>query len=291
MKISWGKYTNYEGPYHIGENKFILPEKHDLSDRILYTISATEGNFDSVNMYDKCIVSIGMIQWCEANYCGSTSLISEFSLRYGREIFDTSFKEIIDFLGYNPLKLINTKYWFVDQTGNIIDKVDEQKKYFLGCDGTIGSWNDTAKNKANIWLRSFATFLKNKKVIEFQVEYTKRKINELYFHRDVKNILNSVIRDSKEKVEIYESAMIAYISFAANHPKFAKENFILAHEKNKDKIFTREWLLAIIRQMTFKNQIKIYSHRYEKIIKVLNSLYNINMPKSADELKQLGSIY
>ena len=291
MKISWGKYTNYEGPYHIGENKFILPTNHDLSDRILYAISATEGNFDSVNMYDKCIVSVGMIQWCEANYCGTTALISEFTLKNGREIFDSSFKEVIDSFKYNPLKLINNKYWFIDQAGNVIDKVDEQKKYFLGCEGTIGSWNDTAKEKANMWLRCFATFLKNKKVIEFQVEYTKRKINELYYHRDVKNILNSVIKDSKEKSDIYEISLIAYTSFAANNPKFAKENFILAHEKNKDKIFTREWLLAILRQMTFKNNIPIYKHRYEKIIKVLNSLYKINMPTTQEELSKSGQIY
>lgn len=291
MKILWGKYQEYEGPYYLGENKYVLPEKHDISDRVLYAIAATEGNFDSINMYDRCIISVGMIQWCEANYCGVTSLVSDFCIRYGRQIFDNSFKDIIDYLGYNPLKLVDKKYCFIDKNGNIMDKAEEQKLYFLGCDGKIGSWNDEAKNRANKWVQSFSTFLKDKKVIQFQIEYTKRKINDFFFNKDVKQILNSVILDSKEKKDICEAATIAYISFSANNPKFAKENFLLAHEKNKDKIFTKEWLLSILRQMTFKNKIKIYTHRYEKIIKVINSLYPINLPLKSDELQSSGQLY
>lgn len=291
MKILWGKYLEYEGPFYMGIKNYSLPEKHELSDRILYAISATEGKFDSINMYDKCIISVGMIQWCEANYCGVTSLVSEYCLKFGRELFDSSFKEVINYLGYNPLKLINKKYWFVDKENKIIDKSEVQKQYFLGCDGKIGSWNEESKTKANTWLKSFATFLANDKVCSFQIEYTKKKINELYFNKDVKKILNSVILDSKEKIDICEAATIAYISFAANHPKFAKENFILANEKNKDKIFTKDWLLAVCRQMTFKNGIKIYPHRYDKIIKVINSLYQINMPSKSEDLKNSGQLY
>jgi hypothetical protein len=57
--------------------KLSLADDHDFLDEAVYIFSSTEGCIDSVNMYDKCIVSVGCAQWCEAFTGGFVELIGE----------------------------------------------------------------------------------------------------------------------------------------------------------------------------------------------------------------------
>jgi hypothetical protein len=62
-QIKWGEYKNYEGPYFIGSVPFSLSSNPSDDEKILAVITATEGGcYDSINMYDSCILSSGLIQ-------------------------------------------------------------------------------------------------------------------------------------------------------------------------------------------------------------------------------------
>src|SRR5512138_1105983 len=65
--IKWSSYQTFEGPFFIGTQGFKLPEQPTFNDRILAVITATEGgHWNAINMYDRCIMTVGLIQWCEA---------------------------------------------------------------------------------------------------------------------------------------------------------------------------------------------------------------------------------
>jgi hypothetical protein len=76
-KIKWASYKEYSGPWYRGSKKLSLADDHDFLDEAVYIFSSTEGCIDSVNMYDKCIVSVGCAQWCEAFTGGFVELIGE----------------------------------------------------------------------------------------------------------------------------------------------------------------------------------------------------------------------
>jgi hypothetical protein len=288
MNVKWGKYSDYEGPYCFGNIKYVIPEKSNLDEKSLAVVAATEGNFDGVNMYDRCIISVGIIQWCEAQYFGVTNLLSDFCKQFGVEKINFHLKEINEFLGYDCWKNIEkNKFSFTNKDGSAVKNINEQQALFLGCSGKIGSWNSENKKRAELWVKTFVNILRIPEMTEFQKQYTIAKLKSIFLNKDVAKILFPNSLRPEESTPIIDAAYLAYISFSANNPKFARNNFLNANLKNKDNFKTRGWLLAILKEMTFANKIKIYEDRYDKIIKVINSFFpHLNLPKNSLELSK-----
>jgi hypothetical protein len=285
-KIGWGKYNEYEGPFYFGKFKFQLPEKNTLDDKLLAIISATEGNFDSINMYDKCIISVGIIQWCEANYFGVSQMLSEFCKKHGRNELDLAFVKIYEHLGYNCWAADKIgDFNFIDKSGNKINTIEKQQQFFLGCDGKIGSWNENAKKLASIWIESFIILLSNQKMVDFQKGYTTRRAKTLFLNKDVAKVLfPNDLKPIETSNEYINAAYLAYMSYSANNPKKARNNFLEAHKKHLESFGTKIWLLEILKSMTFTDKIKIYRDRYDKIVDILNRIYKVDLPKSHTNL-------
>ena len=66
--VRWGSYGGYEGPYCPGLMKIPVADPDSpLEYKIASVIGATEGgHYDAVNMYDRCILTVGYNQWCDA---------------------------------------------------------------------------------------------------------------------------------------------------------------------------------------------------------------------------------
>lgn len=289
IKVLWGKYSKFEGPFYPGIINYNLPKNSTLEDKTIKIVSATEGRFDSINMYDKCIISVGLIQFCEANYYLVTKLFSEFCKKYGTNILDTSLTEIKQLIGYNPwFKDSDNEFRFHTKNGDKIDSLKEQQDLFLGCSGEIGSWNEQAIQKAKLWAKCVAKFLQSKEMTVFQIEYLKKFIKQNYTSK----FLNETLEKNKntEFKDLSEAIYLSYISFASNNPKNAKENLEITKNKNSN-VLTKEFLVDMLRQMTFANSITIYKKRYEKIARELNLMYpSLSLPNTSDILSTTGSV-
>ena len=80
--IGWGKYSQYEGPYFKGTRKFQLPDNPSEEYKVLAVITKTEGGaYNAINAYDRCIISVGLLQWCEAKYYLSSRLLGSIANR------------------------------------------------------------------------------------------------------------------------------------------------------------------------------------------------------------------
>ena len=59
--IRWSRYRGFEGPFHIGRHRFVVPKQPTEEDRIVAVITATEGgHFESYNGYDGQDCSYGL---------------------------------------------------------------------------------------------------------------------------------------------------------------------------------------------------------------------------------------
>ena len=64
--IKWGSYKGFEGPYYHGKWPIEIIDSPTKNEKIVLAITATEGGtYDAVNMYDSCIMTVGIIQWCD----------------------------------------------------------------------------------------------------------------------------------------------------------------------------------------------------------------------------------
>src|SRR5512135_3183037 len=65
-EIGWSSYQNHEGPFFIGKVPYVPPQNPDFLEKCMSVVTATEGgHYDAINMYDSCILSVGILQVCE----------------------------------------------------------------------------------------------------------------------------------------------------------------------------------------------------------------------------------
>jgi hypothetical protein len=281
--VGWGKYQNYEGPFFRGTVDFALPNQLDDNACYLAVVTATEGGHaDAVNGYDRCIVSTGYIQLCEASYYLTSNLLGAILdkrpslldiLRPALDASGASFKR-------NDKN--RWRFFFNDDRGEV-DTAEEQKQLFLlNSDGTIGSWDDDSKAHAKLWASCLATLLADPDAVSAQIPFVAQRIRAYA----MPNAQRTIFSNTFPSIGWVGALRAAYLSFAVNLPAVASKQLDLALQAAPGPKWSRDWCLSIIRQLTFGPKIAIYPHRYDAIRPVLERLYGVDLPDFAAELDQ-----
>lgn len=296
-KIGWGKYSSYEGPYFGGVVKYVLPTNPDEDDRRLRVLTATEsGTYDAVNMYDSCIVSIGLIQWCEAQYYLSSKLLHQVSedgcsavvqsaLAPALTASNSSFKKNASgqwrfFLNADSQLTIEGKD--VTLPAGEVNSRDRQLALFLGCDGKQGSWTDSTRAQAKLWAACMANVWTDVAAQVSHAAYTKKRLMGFVLPQ-----ARNVLWDGTNDGGLHGMLRAAFISFAGNNPSLASTHAIKAAGELKSPKWSIEWCTGVIKEMTFGPGVAIYSTRYDKIRPWLEQLWpGTTLPKTADDLKK-----
>lgn len=286
-EIGWGSYRQWEGPYFIGNNRFTISPSPSEGEKILAVITATEGGtFSAVNMYDSCVLSSGLIQWCEAQYSVSgmigwlaardASLLDP--LQPAMALSNASFKRRTDG---------KWRFFFNDSRGEVNSLVKQQILFFYRSTGLKGSWDDTSKVHAKTWAACIASLWESKIAQQIQTEYTTNKLSG-FLTKDAETILYGQ-NAPEDGNDLADALRAAYYSFAANLPAVASEQLRLAVSQTNALSWSEAWVIDVLRQLTFGPKISIYPDRYNKIRPVLERLYNVNLPDFASDLEKLVS--
>jgi hypothetical protein len=279
--IGWGSYKQWEGPYHIGNIPFIMPNDPTDDEKVLSVITATEGgSYSAINMYDSCILSVGLIQWCEAHYLVSGLLGTVAA----------SNPALLDPMG-PALKSVSAAFkqrqdgrWrFFDSTGEV-NTLAKQQALFLGCSGTKGAWTAETKARARLWAACVASIWENEEACRIQMRYTADRLS--MFHTKESKAILCGPNSPKHNDGWVGAVRAAYLSFAANLPAVASEHLRLAVSQTNAAVWTEPWAIAVLRQLTFGPKIAIYPARYEKIRPKLESLYSVDLPDFAPDLSE-----
>lgn len=271
-QIGWASYQTYEGPFFRGTARFQLPLRPNRDDRIMAVITATEGGtWNAINMYDSCICTAGLIQFCERFHLVSKLLGA---------IAEHSPKTLsLDGPGKHTFARDSRGRWRFSTEDGVIDTPQEQREFFLRCDGHKGSWTDEARAHAKQWAVALSETLAQPEAIAVQKRFTAAKLFSFVLPRA------KAVIDAAPETPAGQAFVAAYLSFAANNPTWADRHLHIAMGASKAERYSEAWLADVLRQLTFGPTVTIYPHRYNAIRPVLERLYGVDLPDVSDDLQ------
>jgi peptidoglycan hydrolase-like protein with peptidoglycan-binding domain len=279
--VSWGSYKEFEGPVHYGLGKLNLTTFPTPGHRLLDVVTQTEGGSPSaVNAYDRCIISLGLIQWCEAKYFLSSKLLGAIAEREPTLLspLDAVLKET----GAKfAKKTSNNKWRFYLNNDEVDSGIEQQALFFAGANGLKGQWQDIQKLRAKSWVAAFVNTLHQPEAIEAQIEHTAE-----HMYSFATPAAKAILFSENKPLEGWPGAVQGgFLSFAANLPAVASKQLELAVKQTKAPKWSPDWCIAVLRELTFGPEIAIYPQRYDKIRPKLEQHFGVNLPDLSAELR------
>lgn len=283
--IGWGKYSSFEGPYFRGSRKYVLPKNATEAQKRLRVVTATEGgSYDAVNSYDQCIISIGLIQLCEARYFLTSNLLHYVAETLSPDHVLRPLQPALTLTKstFKKNKAGRWRFHTINDDGSYteVTTLKQQQDLFLGCSGKIGSWNDVAKNRAKLWAACMANIWENTDACMVQAEYLGARLPS-YVVKSAKDVL----WDDKNDEGWVGATRAAYLSFTANIPATAAKNLASFLASTDLEKWSEDWCIGLIKQLTFGKSISIYPQRYDRIRPWIEDLWNVKLPKDHVALK------
>lgn len=277
-QIGWGSYMAHEGPYFRGVRKFALPADADETDKILAVIAAAEGGcYDSLNMYDRGIVSVGLIQWIEMGQRSVSDMIGAVADKCGIDYVNEALKPALKQSGAT-FKNVSGKWRFVTSGGAVVDNDAAARQLFLLCDGKKGSWDDNSKFYAKTWAAALANLWISDDACKAQSEYTRARLNSF-----VRKGAKEIMFDGTPNDGWAGMLRAAFYSYAINLPAVANSAVENTAKKLKHPKWSEQWCIGMLRAMTYDAKIGIYPARYANIKQTLEQCWDVKLP-SAKEL-------
>jgi hypothetical protein len=277
--IGWGKYKSFEGPYFRGSRKFVQSASPTVEEKQLSVVTATEGGaMDAVNMYDQCIVSVGLIQWCEASYFLTSKLVG--AVLEQDPSLASPLSPALSASGATFSKGPDGKWRFRTAAGAVDERPEQTSLFFLRSSGAIGSWDDESRGRAKLWAACFANFLAQDGAAAVQVPYTAMRLRSF-----ATPAAAGILWDGSSDDGLVGAVRAAFISFAANLPAVASDHLVKAAASNGAAKWSRDWCVNVLRELTFGPGISIYPGRYDKIRPVMEAAYGVDLPDFAQELQ------
>lgn len=280
-KIGWSAYKDYEGPFFHGVVGFRLPAEPDEADRYLAVITAAEGgHYDAINMYDRGIISVGVIQWIEAGQYTVSGMLGHVIEKCGADVVMVPLKPALDACGATFKK--NAKgqwrFFFNDAKGEV-DSLEKTRILFLGCPGLKGTWTPEARARAKLWAACVANVWASEAACRAQNSYTRARLS-WFIMADAKKHLFGPEPDAG-----WVGALrAAYVSFAVNLPAVANTQLKAAVAELQSPKWSPDWCTGVLKKLVFGSGIGIWPVRYNGIRPVLEKLWGVSLPKTAKDL-------
>ncbi len=282
-QIKWGSYNIYEGPFFPGVVPYQMPENPDFADKLLRTITATEGGaFDAINMYDSCILSVGVIQLCEKASLKVTNMLGQCA-----ETEQAFIKDVLSQLPYPAdFKRNARNQWrlmFLDGRGEVDTPEQMRLMYLGGSSGQKGGYTDEQRAHACEVAAAFASLWDSPGMRAAQIAHLKPTLPSYVMARSRK-----ILWDNPSEEGIWGAFKAAVVSYGANLPATADKLFFEAAQ-------SPAWASAsdldkytmAMRSIVFGSKVTIWPGRYKKIHPVLEKLFDVDLP-NLEELAGVG---
>jgi len=284
--IGWGKYGGYEGPFYRGLTPYREPEKPTPMDKLIAVFTATEGGrYEALNMYDKCILSLGLLQYCEVATIYAVSRILGRCVEADRALFES-------YLDLFPLGLLpkaptfkrNPKGSWRFYVGNSeVTSKAAQQELLLSTNGREGSWG-AKDSPQRLHAKTVAAIM-----VSMMHERVFQEAQESFMRSTVLDFVlpwakKELYLDHPQEAGWLGAMQAGFLSFAGNNPKIAHEQLRVSM-RNWDGLTEEQKCFQTLRQLTFGPGISIYPHRYDAIRKPIERLYQVDLPDFSEELR------
>lgn len=284
-QIGWSSYASWEGAFFRGRHKYTLPDSPDFWDKVLLVITTTEGgSYDAVNMYDRCVLSVGLIQWCDAGYMLSTKMLGHVAETCGVQAVTGPLSEALKSSNATFRKFPEGwRFQFLDERG-VVNSSNLQRELYLKGTGLKNSWTSSQKAHAKLWAAGMANIWNDPAARAAQLSYTKPKLT-IFATPEVKKDLFDSTEGNRA-----EAARAIYTSFAANIPLVASKMYKEHTASTKAEKFSDRWIAEMAAKLTWGPGIAIYPKRYDSIRPVVERLWGVTLPHNAQALKNLPEV-
>lgn len=283
-RIGWGSYDKFEGPYFWGSYKHSLPQNPTFEQKVLSVVTSTEGgSYDAVNMYDRCVLTVGVIQYCEA--------VMAFSRMLGYCASHGDLDSINDSLSNLPIPLsltLKSNSWaFTKSDGTPITDNNLRREVFLGgSTGFKGQWENDQKDFAKQVALIFANMWDDPSLRKNQSVYAGNTI--LSFTSQKSHAIMNSLPNGKDESGWIGGLRAALASYSANLPAVAETMLTKATQHSKWNGSDKDKFFVACREMALGSTIRIWPERWGKISPVIGKIFNIDSP-TLDELKSFDS--
>lgn len=273
--VKWVKYGPRRGPWFSGTFKFELPENPDENDRYIAVITAAEGgHYDAVNMYDRAVVSIGLIQWIEANQHTVSDLLGAVATALGPVYVNDALAPALALSNACFTSLSAKKWRFLSLDGmREIDSTKDVQDLFLGCDGYADSWTPESKSKSMLWASCLANVWKDPRARQVQLDFTKNRLQN-FVYANARSVLFS--EHTTDPVVLATRAL--YMQFAINNPSIANLVITTAAAATSLPRYTHDWCMHITRHLTLQSPLSEWQNRYVNVSATLEKIYGVKFP-------------
>lgn len=276
-QIKWGSYNIYEGPFFPGVTGFQMPESPDFEDKLLRTITATEGGtFDAINMYDSCILSVGLIQLCEKLFKVSNML------GQCAQVDGTFIKETLAQLPFGADFRKNARnQWrlvFLDGRGEVDNPEQMRLMYLGGSSGQKGGYTDGQRQHAREVAAVFASLWDSPSMRASQVAHLKPTLTSYVMARS-----KAILFQDPEREGIAGALKAAVVSYAANIPATTDKLFYeAAQSPSWSSASDEDKFTLAMKALVFGSKVAIWPGRYKKIQPVLEKIFSVDLPTLED---------
>jgi hypothetical protein len=275
-EIGWGSYMDYEGPFYVGKIPYVLPANPDFLDMCDAVVTATEGgHYDAINMYDSCILSVGIIQVC--GRLGELAAMLAACTTYDLGAMKTAFSQLpvpADFR-QNPQGI--WQFYFLDGRGFVTTQQQMQAMFLGGSTGLKGQWSAAQMAAAKHVAATFASIWDSQGLQAGQRAFIKSRLMSYVMPRAKATLFTNPDQTS------YAGALkAAFVSYAANLPAVADKYLaVAAADPNWPTMNDQQRFEAALYHMVYGSGIGIWPARYNAIHPVLQKLFNVTLPTLA----------
>ena len=278
--IGWGKYKSWRGPFFRGVQRYSDPDVMTDTDRIVGVTSATETPFyDGTNCYDGQVISATIIQAIERAYYGVSGVLGEVAEGDPAAIEEFNARIASKNLILKRNQRGRWRFFFAAANEEVDTLPEQYRSFYLNSPGKVGTWDDESIAWAKEMAAAVASVWAHPGAQAVQRGFAARKIR-LYAFKESKKVV-----DGAPATDVGRAFVSSYLSFAVNNPTRANKHLGIAMKSFDGAAWTKDWLIHVLKELTFGPRIAIYPHRYDAIRKPLEHYYGLDLPDLSAELK------
>ena len=257
MHIVRAEYGGYAGLMHRGTTPYrATPSSEPLHKLVSVTCVTEGGTFEAANTYDRCVISLGLIQLCGA-------IGNLFPLM--RSILEQLPAEAL-----KPLRDWERKYQVHFLASLAPSSQNVMAMRLFGCGGRVGDWTEESYQRVEELLEAICPILGHPLARRIQLDLVASTILN-YVMPDTHRIL---FQDLPSDGWI-GALQAAVVSFSANLPAVADRHFRAYVSENGPIRAERDYVAGAIEAMTNRPKIAIYPHRRTAILPEIERLYGV----------------
>ncbi len=255
-----------EGPLWVGSVDYKIPEKPTEVDRIIRVVTATEsGRWDAVNMYDRAVCSVGVLQFIELGLNHISKMLARATAAGHGDLIQSTLAPALE-----QSKSTFDGKTFLRQGRPVTNNQGTRDVFWGGSSGLIGQWTPEQKSIAINWCCCVGELFGFSEMITVQRDYI---VDQIYSFVSPES--KRILWDGQEGIW-NRAVRAAFISFAVNSP--ARANSVVKAFSSNSPKWSPKWSIDLIRALTTVPNIAFYPDRYRKIVPVIRSLYGVSLP-------------